>query len=213
MNRTLIESLELLIASKLQEVHTAIPARIESYEGHGTRKANVTPLVKLTTVSGMVVEPLPIHGIPVVFPSTSDFSMLFPLPKGTMGILYTSESSIGSWMAGDGDVSVANDPTRFTLSDSFFVPGLFPWSQVPDFSGDPNSALIQYKGAVIELTNSGTVNITGDVTITGKLTTSKDITAQTGDIKAQAGDVTAQMVTMLTHVHPHPLGPTSMGVG
>ena len=61
----IVDILDEWLASKLERVHTCLPGKIESYEGHDERKATVKPLVKLRTVQGSILEIPPIENVPV----------------------------------------------------------------------------------------------------------------------------------------------------
>lgn len=199
--------------SSLEGVHTAIPASIVSYSGHKKREAVVQPLVHFRGRDGFVVPYGPVSGVPVMFPGTSRSSMLYDLKNGDTGILLVTESGIGNWLAGDGKAVEPEDASRFSLQDAVFVPGLFPFANVPDHSAPDSGMWLNYQGTTMEFKESGglkitgnveivgTVDVEGDTTITGAMTATMEVTAMNA--------VPAAAVKLSTHIHPSPAGPTS----
>lgn len=147
----LTEALELFLAARLEAVHTCIPGKILSYEGHATRRCRVQPMVRLELGSGPVVEIPPIDGVPVMFQSTVDANVLFPIPAGTGCLILFSEAGIGKYLAGRGEVADPDDQSRFSLTDAMVIPGLWPWKAVPKTDA-PNDALwVGYKDSSLTL--------------------------------------------------------------
>jgi hypothetical protein len=132
--------------ARLRNVHTMIPGKIESYSGHDTRKATVKPLVKFLTVDGQSLEIPPIANVPVIFPSSAGFSILFPLKKGDGCEIRFSESGIGNFLNGKVEVD-ADSLARFQLTDAVCTPGLWSFKNVPE------------SDSTIEIDNNGDINI------------------------------------------------------
>jgi hypothetical protein len=130
-NESIIEVLDQWFDSKMELVHTCIPGRIEEYSSK-ERRASVKPLVKTVLVSGDVVEIPPIVNVPVQFLSSKNFSMTFPLEKGDGVTILFSETGIGNFLSGKGQDVEADDQSRFSLTDAIAIPGLIPFSSVPD---------------------------------------------------------------------------------
>ncbi len=117
--------------SKMENVHTCIPGIIESYDGHATRKATVKPAIKLNRENGDNIEILPITNVPVIFPSSTAFNMVYPLQQGDSCLILFSETGIGTYLDSSGSVVDSDDYARFSLTDAICLPGLFPFGQVP----------------------------------------------------------------------------------
>ena len=195
-----------------EAIHTMLPAVVESYD-RPTRKAKVLPAIKLLCGTGANVPYKPIEGVQVQFPSGANWGIDCELAEGDTGMLVFSEASTGNWLDGDGSgQSDAEDATRFSMHDCFFVPGIFPWGKIP--SGSPATGLyLRYKDCSIHFKPDGGLKIIGDVEIQGALSTSDDVTV-TGNVKASA-EVSAMnaspatAVHLSTHIHPTAVGPTS----
>jgi hypothetical protein len=149
MKEGIVEVLDLWLDSRLKNVHTILPAKIESYSGHDKRKAQVKIQVRFRTVDGQILTIDPIDDVPVIFPSSGKFSLLFPLNKGDGCLVAFSEEGIGNFLKSTTEVD-ADSLARFQLSDAICIPGLWSFKNVPSST------------STIEIDDSGNVNINGD---------------------------------------------------
>jgi hypothetical protein len=153
--------------SRAENMHTMIPGEIISYQGHTKRKAKVKPLVKLKTRDGYDLSIPIIDNVPVQFPSSNSFSLLFPLIKGDKCALFFAETGIGNYLAGKGIEADADDVSRFSLTDCICVPGLWPFGGVPAATKFKievtagNDIEIVNDTAFVHLKSTGEVNING----------------------------------------------------
>lgn len=147
------EVLEDLIESRLWEVHTTLPGRIESFDA-ATQKADVLPLIRrLQRVSdGEINEALPvITDVPCVFPRSGGKMITFPVAKGDFCKLSFCESSIDNWQASDGKVADPEMFSRFDLTDAVCELGWYP-DQKALASVDPDDLVFgEESGAVIHV--------------------------------------------------------------
>ena len=145
--------LDAWLDSRLANVHTMIPGRIESYAGHTQRKATVKPLIKLRTKKGDAQSIPPIQNVPVVFPSSGSFSLLFPLNKGDGCAIGFAETGIGNFL--NGVIEVDPDSiSRFDLTDAVCYPGLWPFPGVPQTTtAATNVGLKAAVGTLFEIDN------------------------------------------------------------
>jgi hypothetical protein len=144
-----VQILEDWIDGILENVHTTIPGRIEMYYGHEKRRAKVKPLIK--QINGgkvnVALEIPPIDNVPVVFPSSSLFSMLWPLSKGDNCMLHFAETGMGNFLNSDGQNPVnADDISRFSLTDCICVPGLYAFGNTPIKPTSDDDFIIQFAG-------------------------------------------------------------------
>lgn len=138
MTENIVDALNGYLDSRLERVHTAVPGVIESYQA-GTRLAKVRPMVKLQTGKGVVIDLPVIDNVPVIFPASAAFSLLWPLQRGDGVIIFFAENGIGNWINSPGTSPVApDDAARFALTDAFCVPGL-----VPPAKAQPGKAQIE----------------------------------------------------------------------
>lgn len=134
-----VDVLHDFVEMKLKDVHTMLPGRILSYEGHSTRKAEVEVAVRMPTTNGEMIEIPPIQNVPVVFPSTSTASLLLPVKAGDGVLLCFSEVGIGKYLEGEATGSVnADSLARFSTTDCIAIPGLFNNAAVPELEVTPS---------------------------------------------------------------------------
>lgn len=131
MTEGIVDIFQAFVDSQFENVHTIIPGRIVRYDGHDTRRAEVQPLIKLRTRNGDDISIPPIQNVPVVFPSSSGFNLLFPLTRDDGCLILFSEAGIGNYLNSRGQEVEADDVSRFSLTDAICIPGLFPWRNVP----------------------------------------------------------------------------------
>jgi len=150
MKENIVDVLNAWFDAKAAQIHTVIPGKVENYAGHGTRLAKVKPLVKLKTPLGASLSIPPIDNVPVIFPSSDAFTLLFPVKKGDGCLIAFSEAGIGNFLNGQGVNEVEpDDLNRFALTDAICIPGL--WSK----SSSPTSK------ATIEIDASGNMTVDG----------------------------------------------------
>lgn len=190
---------------RLEAVHTMIPAIIETYD-RATRKAQVLPAIKLLCATGASVPYKPLLEVQVIMQGGTDWDIDCELIKGDGGLLMISEASLGTWLASDGTEQVdADDPTRFSLQDAFFLPGVWPWGKIP--SGRPSAGLfLRYKDSKLTLADSKVTiedKAGGKLEIDGGLL---NLANSVSNMKAEMGklwdaikDVNTNLVT---HMHP-----------
>lgn len=129
----LAQAIAAVLAERLLEVHTMMPARVESYDAaKGTITAQ--PLIQQPVEQedgSTVLETLPaIQGVPVAFPGGGRFRATFPLAQGDTVTLVFAEVSIDEWKT-KGGLQPPNHRRRFRLADAVAVPKLndasTPW--------------------------------------------------------------------------------------
>lgn len=147
MIENIVDVFDSWLSSRLENVHTIIPGKIDKYEGHGSRKARVKPLVKMMTIKGEMVSIPVIDNVPVIFPSSGAFSLLFPVKPGDGCLILFSECSIGNFLNSTIEVD-PEDRSRFSFTDAVCIPGLWSFKSVSDSTN------------VIEITDAGAVEVT-----------------------------------------------------
>lgn len=148
--------LDAFLDSRLRNVHTMIPGKIEKYYGHATRKARVKPLVKLRTVKGDILTIPPIDDVPVIFPGSAKCQFLFPLKRGDGVEIRFSEEGIGAFLKGTVEVT-ADSFARFAMTDAVCTPGLWSFKNVPTttFRNATNNTGLKISGTnKLEINNS-----------------------------------------------------------
>ncbi len=126
MSTSLTELLRLAANEAVSDIHTTMPARIESYD-HTQQRASVQPLIKKQYRDGQEVSMPIIDRVPVVFPRSGGASLTFPVKAGDNVLLVFSERSMEKWLQ-DGGEQNPEDPRKFDLTDAIALPGLNPFN-------------------------------------------------------------------------------------
>ncbi len=160
MNENLYDVLKDSIGAFLEDLHTAMPGIVESYDP-GTRTASIVPAMKKKFKTGQELAMPVIHGVPVEFSASKNASVSFPLEKGDEGLLIFSERSIDQWME-SGQAEAPEDTRRFSLDDAYFSPGFF--SRKNTRPGASAGLVAEYKKTKLEILDSKIVMGFGLVT-------------------------------------------------
>jgi hypothetical protein len=145
-----------------------LPAEVQSYDS-SKRKATVKPQIKLRTKKDTLLTIPPIDNVPVQFVGSGEFVLKYPLKKGAKGILLFAEEGIGAWLKGKTDVA-ADSLAKFNLTDAVFIPGLFPFVDIPNEQSSINVA------------DDGTLELNGN---TKNLVTFADLDTALQSLKSQ----------------------------
>jgi hypothetical protein len=115
------------IDGRLLDVHTALIAKVESYDAD-KQLVNVSPILKrsLMTMDGDVVsEDLPVLcDVPVLFPRAGGFFISFPIQPGDFVQLIFNEVDLEEWLD-DKEPTIGHNQ-RFTLQGAVAIPGIYP---------------------------------------------------------------------------------------
>ncbi len=129
---TIAEIVREALDSRLNDVHVALPGRVEKYDA-STQTADVLPMVRraITDTDGNTQhEELPvIPNVLVHFPRSAGFHMVWPLSQGDFVTLLFNSSAIGNWRE-TGDIADPGDLRRHDLSYPVAIPGAAPKGDV-----------------------------------------------------------------------------------
>jgi hypothetical protein len=124
---TFAQLIKQAIDSRLLDVHTALIAKVESYDVK-TQQVNVSPVLKRSVVTmdgDWVSEDLPVLcDVPVLFPRAGGFFISFPIQPGDFVQLIFNEVEIEDWHD-DSSPTIAHSQ-RFTMQGAVAIPGIFP---------------------------------------------------------------------------------------
>jgi hypothetical protein len=175
-----------------EELHTALPGRVESYDA-ATQTADVRPMVRraLPNVEGTTTpEDMPIvRSVPVVWPRVGSWFLHMPLEAGDSVLLVCLERDAARWRQ-TGDVSDPIDHRQHHLAHAVAVPGLFP--RAAALSGLPAGKLAIGKSGGLTMT-------IGDTTI--DLGAASQFVALANLVNARLDTIQAAFDA---HVHPVP---------
>lgn len=135
LNDHYVGVLDHWLKSRLESVHTAIPAKVVAYDA-GTQRGVVQPLIRHCSINGRKTTLPEIKNVPFVFPTTAMGGLLLPVNPSDQVLLVFAEAETGTYKASDGSAPVdADSPLRFGLANAIAVVGL--WATPPqDHNGD-----------------------------------------------------------------------------
>lgn len=127
---TLTQLLKQAIENRLLDVHTALIAKVESYDA-AKQQVSVSPVLKRTIKTlddETVQEQLPILSeVPVLFPRAGGYFISFPIQPGDFVQLVFNESNIDEWNANSSPNDIYSE--RFGLQGAVAIPGVSPESK------------------------------------------------------------------------------------
>lgn len=139
-------------------IHTALPGKIETYDGK--RVCSVKPLVQKKLADGTYL-PLPvIEEVPLVMPGSTDFGMTYPLKKGDPVLILFMERSIEEWLSNGVDAKPV-DLRRFSLTDAVCIPGIFN-NSFPFPESNNEDFILRYKEGIITIKEDTTIEFKND---------------------------------------------------
>lgn len=148
------------ISARLVDVHTAMPAKVQSYDSD-SQTADIEPeLSRIVRDAAGVrsTETLPIIPcVPVAFPGAGGFFVAFPVQAGDTGLLIFNEYAIDRWRAdAPGD---PGDERRHGLSGAVFIPGLKTSSNALADADATDMRIGQDGGTRIDIKATGVIEI------------------------------------------------------
>src|SRR5690606_16546333 len=117
------ELVQRLINQALDDVHTALPARVERFDPV-TLRGEVVPLVKRRVKRDGEPESLPpILGVPFWMPKAGPFVLRLPVKRGDVVLVVFSERAL-DYLLLDGQPQDPKFKRRHALDDAIALPGL-----------------------------------------------------------------------------------------
>lgn len=145
-----------IVESKLQNFNTVMPGIIEDVDVTGA-VCNVKPLLKKRYKNGVDFEYPVIANVPIVFYRAGNAMISLPIKRGDLVMLLFCQRSLDGWLAAQSGESVdPKDSRKFDLTDAIALPGLYPFSDLPQ-GADPNNLVIRNGQSQITLTPAGAV--------------------------------------------------------
>ncbi len=152
------EILEQAINALTQDSYTAIPGIVQSY-AYKTKTATVQPTIKVTYAGKTTALPK-VNNVQVIFPGTKRSVIQYNLKKGDGCLLICSSQALDNWINSEGDLITAGDTRRFSLTDAFCIPGLFPMKAAGKIGTGEGFEIIHETGK-IQLTDDGDIYLNG----------------------------------------------------
>lgn len=149
---TMAQLLKHAIEGRLLDVHTALIARVESYDA--TRQlVTVAPVLtrSVETMNGeWLSEELPLLcDVPVLFPRAGGFFISFPIQPGDFVQLIFNETDIEAWH--ENKEAMGGHCQRFTLNGAVAIPGVFPQTKALTGAHKSNLVLGKEEGLQVHI--------------------------------------------------------------
>lgn len=135
----------------VNEVHTAMPGEIISFDAEGG-VATVKPSGRFVTSDGKELDYPVITEAPVAFPfcQSAGVGIVFPVKKGDSCIIIISEVELDAWRSG----AESEGSLRFDLTSAMVIPGLLDGGSDLAEKASTNNAVI-IGGGDVEVSVSG----------------------------------------------------------
>lgn len=196
-----IQSLFMNLLSR--EIHTAMPARVESVMPGAPLTVNVKPLLRSVGVTGKQRNFDIISGVLLLTPGTQKSTVYMPVKAGDLMLLVFCERSLDKWKA-DNNIADTIPGRMFELADAFAIP--FNFNVIADAEYTNTDMVVAHETtlgtAKITLLDSGNVAI--ETPPLGKVTLNGKMVSDGGTLLPTDGVVTGMCSCSLTGA-PHPV--------
>ena len=166
----LVKLVRRVVDSCMESFETAFPAVVKKVNTDGT--VDVTPSVR-NVLKNMQIEPdgddgkpLPVEGVPVLWPGTSAAVVKFALEEGDPVLCVASSRDLRAWIEG-GEDKGPYDPLSFSgndLNDLWAIPMSRGGTRAVSVTLGRDSVSIAGKGS-IEMASDGTVTVNGHLKV------------------------------------------------
>lgn len=163
MRQTLSDTINRAIFSFLNNVYTAMPGIIQSYDPT-KKKAEIKPAIKKNAGNESLSYPI-ITDVPVIFPANKDGGIIYSISAGDGCLLIFSCESMENYLSSKILSEVEpGDKRKFSLTDAICIPGLFTFGNPGKTSTITGSELI-YKTFKVTLDLTGITLNSNDASI------------------------------------------------
>jgi len=147
------ELLDSVIKRRLFDVRTSMPGVVQSYDAQ-TQTAEVTVAMNRSLANGQTLNAIKLPNVRVMFPSSTKYTMRFPLEAGDGVLLVFHERDVDAWRT-SGEIGTPATNRRFSLSDVVAIPGYDADPNVePLDAGDEGNFVLYFSGVKIVLTDT-----------------------------------------------------------
>lgn len=165
-NPSLLDVLSQHASNERNDIHTALPAKVVSCDGHS---ATVQLMITQVMKGGETLALPPLVDVPVGFYRGGGFCVTVPVKAGDEGLVIFAERCIDGWYV-SGQQSAPLDTRFHDYSDAFFLPqGSSQPNRIPDYSADSLSMQTDDGSTFIRI-KPGKIIMQGDIEHTGDRT-------------------------------------------
>lgn len=165
-NPSLLDVLSQHASNERNDIHTALPAKVVSCDGHS---ATVQLMITQVMKGGETLALPPLVDVPVGFYRGGGFCVTVPVKAGDEGLVIFAERCIDGWYV-SGQQSAPLDTRFHDYSDAFFLPqGSSQPNRIPAYSADSLSLQTDDGSTFIRI-KPGKIIMQGDIEHTGNRT-------------------------------------------
>lgn len=165
-NPSLLDVLSQHASNERNDIHTALPAKVVSCDGHS---ATVQLMITQVMRGGETLALPPLVDVPVGFYRGGGFCVTVPVKAGDEGLVIFAERCIDGWYV-SGQQSAPLDTRFHDYSDAFFLPqGSSQPNRIPAYSADSLSLQTDDGETFIRI-KPGKIIMQGDIEHTGNRT-------------------------------------------
>lgn len=165
-NPSLLDVLSQHASNERNDIHTALPAKVVSCDGHS---ATVQLMITQVMKGGETLALPPLVDVPVGFYRGGGFCVTVPVKAGDEGLVIFAERCIDGWYV-SGQQSAPLDTRFHDYSDAFFLPqGSSQPNRIPAYSADSLSLQTDDGETFIRI-KPGKIIMQGDIEHTGNRT-------------------------------------------
>ncbi|MCD7826355.1 MAG: hypothetical protein LUH14_10410 [Clostridiaceae bacterium] len=166
MLQEFVEQVEKVARSVMEEMHTAIPGSITSFN-QGTGLATVKPYGTYTTGAGKKMAYPVITGVPVIIPQcpSANVQIAFPIVTGMDCLVIVSEQELDAWLGG----GESENDMRFDLTSAIAIPGLSGKSSTALKEACNTGSVVINNGTTKLLVSANGIEVTGNLNVKGNI--------------------------------------------
>lgn len=152
-------------------------------DNNGT-KTTTTVIGEEITVSDYTLPP--VLGVPICYARAGQAMITIPIQVGDTGMLIISQRDLTNWKQ-NGGIATQGGNQLFDINDGVFVPFVPNMTnKISDYSA--SNLEIRFGNDKISMSGNGTIDITGNLTVSGTVTGTTDVVAGTIAMKGHKHD-------------------------
>ena len=172
MLQEFVQEIENIASDVVNQIHTAIPAKIVSYDA-GTGSATVQPFGTFVKPDGTWIDYPQVSGVPVVFPQcpSKDICIAFPVNAGDSVLLVFSEVELDAWLY----KGKSSNDMKYALTSAVAIPGLCQnGNEAIKEACTSNAVVVKVKDTKLTVSDNG-IAIRGDLKVEGNISSTGTI--------------------------------------
>lgn len=177
-NDNLTESVNALVSSRLEQLNTAIPAKIQSFNPVTQTVECQCAINRVNKSTGESVAYPLLVDLPIQYPIAGGFALTLPIKSGDDCLVVFAQRSIDGWFA-DGKVKPESENRLHDLSDGIALIGISSQADIlPNYNTNAMELRNKQGTAKITISDNSIVFTVGGINMTidaSGITTSSDV--------------------------------------